>query len=73
MNRDGRDSRVEAHMSRRKFSWVEKIVDLLSRGSIPVDGGYWVNSHGRRASVPRAEHSRVPPLNSQPLSRQHCV
>lgn len=60
-------------MSRRKYSWVEKIVDLLSRGSIPVDGGYWVNSHGRRASVPRAEHSRVPPLNSQPLSRQHCV
>jgi hypothetical protein len=60
-------------MSNRKHSWVEKVVDLLSRGSIPVDGGYWVNSHARRASVPRAEHSRVPSLSSQPLRRQHCV
>jgi hypothetical protein len=64
---------MEAQMSNRKHSWVEKVVDLLSRGSVPVDGGYWVDSHARRFSVPRAERSRVPPLNSQPLSRQHCV
>ena len=60
-------------MSRGKYSWVEKIVDLLSRGAVPIDGGYGVDSRARRFSVPRAEHGRVPSLNSQPLRRQHCV
>jgi hypothetical protein len=60
-------------MSTRKQSWVEKIVYLLSRGSVPVDGGYWVDGQTRRFAAPRGEHSRVPSLSSQPLRRQHCV
>ena len=31
-------------MCERKQSLVERIVDVISRGSIPVDGGYWVDS-----------------------------
>ena len=61
-------------MSNRKQSLVERIVDLMGRGSVPVDGGYWVDSPVRRlTSAPRVEHSRIPPLSAQPLTRQRCA
>ena len=61
-------------MSNRKQSLVERIVDLIGRGSVPIDGGYWVDSKvPRRTVAPRAEHGRIPPLSAQPLTRQHCV
>lgn len=60
-------------MSTRKHSWVEKLVDRITHGSVPVDGGYWVDSNARRFTVPRHEHSRVPSLSAQPLNRQRCA
>jgi hypothetical protein len=60
-------------MCTHKQSWVEKIVDRITRGSVPVDGGYWVDSRARRVTAPRTGHSRVPSLSSQPLSRQRCA
>ena len=61
-------------MCERKQSLVERIVDVISRGSIPVDGGYWVDSKVPwRGAVRRVEHSRIPALSAQPLTRQHCA
>jgi hypothetical protein len=74
MNRDGRDSRAGGTMCDRKQSLLERMIDLIGRGSVPVDGGYWVDSRARRlTAVPRAEHSRIPALSAQPLTRQHCA
>ena len=60
-------------MCTRRYSWVEKLVDRITHGSVPVDGGYWADSRARRFTVPRAEHGRVPSLSSQPLNRQRCA
>lgn len=61
-------------MCDRKQTLFERIINGISRGSIPVDGGYWVESRvPRLAAVPRTEHSRIPALSAQPLTRQHCV
>jgi hypothetical protein len=74
MNRDGRDSRAGGTMCNRKQSLVERIVDRISRGSVPIDSGYWVDSQARRlTAAPRTERSRIPALSAQPLTRQHCV
>jgi hypothetical protein len=61
-------------MCERKQSLVERIISLIGRGSVPVDGGYWVDSQAPRlTAVPRAERGRIPALSAQPLTRQHCV
>lgn len=61
-------------MCERKQSLVERIISLIGRGSVPVDGGYWVDSQvPRLTAVPRAERGRIPALSAQPLTRQHCV
>ncbi len=61
-------------MSARKQSLLQRIIDRVSRGSVPVDGGYWVESKTLRLTgAPSSERGRIPALGSQPLSRQHCA
>lgn len=61
-------------MSTHKQSLLERIIERVSRGSVPVDGGYWVESKGRRlTSAATHERGRIPALGSQPLSRQRCA
>lgn len=61
-------------MSTRTVSLLGKVIDRISHGSVPVDGGYWFDSQARlRSSAPGRERSRIPSLSSQPLTRQRCT
>ena len=61
-------------MCTSKTSLLGKVIDRISHGSVPVDGGYWFGAHARlRTSTPRREHGRIPVLSSQPLTRQRCT
>jgi hypothetical protein len=63
-------------MGTRKLSFLRRVIAQLSKGSVPVDGAYWLDSHARHdadASESQSAHGRIPALASQPFSRQRCA
>ena len=62
-------------MSTFKGSFLEWIIARISRGSVPVDGWYWVDSSALRHTASASSNpgrARMGSLNAQPLTRQHC-
>lgn len=61
-------------MSTRKRKFLEKVIARISHGSVPVDGGYWLDAKAARfTAVPGTERGRIPSLGPHPLSRQRCA
>jgi hypothetical protein len=75
MSRNNCDLREGGTMSTFKGSFLEWFIARISRGSVPVDGGYWVDSPALRHAANASSNSRrtrMTSLNAQPLTRQHC-